>query len=342
MPDNSVTRPNLGVTSNWANGDEPYETKMNQNWDRLDTLIQCAVFDKDLTAPPGSPTAGDRYLVAASATGAWATHDGEVAVYLDGAWRFFAPKEGWLVWVADENLLYDYNGSAWEVFTPPSGGGTAHNVLSATHSDSTAGSVVRGDLIVGKGASPKWERLALGANGKYLKSDGNDVTWADAPAGGGGGGTGYLFFETLYGSSGQTNILGSGTTSTASKAVSGGSDGVVTTVFVVPHDWDALSSIHVYYCNGGISANPWLLKAGFRDFGDGDLRDAAITYGAESTITPPTTTNEIDVVSLGLPSEAWSPGDVIAMTLMRAATAAGDTNTSSMEVIGVRIGYTRA
>jgi hypothetical protein len=30
------------------------------------------------------------------------------------------------------------------------------------------------------------------------------------------------------------------------------------------------------------------------------------------------------------------------MTLMRAATAAGDTNTSSMEVIGVRIGYTRA
>ncbi len=40
---------------------------------------------------------------------------------------------------------------------------TAHNVLSATHGDTTAAAVVRGDLITGQGASPKWVRLALPA-----------------------------------------------------------------------------------------------------------------------------------------------------------------------------------
>ena len=38
---------------------------------------------------------------------------------------------------------------------------TAHNVLSATHGDSTAAAAVRGDVVVGIGVAPKWERYAL-------------------------------------------------------------------------------------------------------------------------------------------------------------------------------------
>lgn len=37
----------------------------------------------------------------------------------------------------------------------------AHAILSATHSDSTAAAVVRGDIITGQGATPKWTRLAI-------------------------------------------------------------------------------------------------------------------------------------------------------------------------------------
>jgi len=37
---------------------------------------------------------------------------------------------------------------------------TAHNLLSATHGDTTPASVVRGDIITGQGATPKWTRLA--------------------------------------------------------------------------------------------------------------------------------------------------------------------------------------
>lgn len=55
---------------------------------------------------------------------------------------------------------------------------TAHNLLSATHGDTTAASVSRGDLITGQAASPLWKRLAIGTVGKVLQSDGTDVGWA--------------------------------------------------------------------------------------------------------------------------------------------------------------------
>ena len=38
----------------------------------LDNLVQLSVLDLDLTAPPGSPADGDRYIVASGATGGWA------------------------------------------------------------------------------------------------------------------------------------------------------------------------------------------------------------------------------------------------------------------------------
>lgn len=58
-------------------------------------------------------------------------------------------------------------------------GGVAHNLLSATHGDSTASSAARGDLITGQGASPKWDNLAKGADGQKLVSDGTDIGWED-------------------------------------------------------------------------------------------------------------------------------------------------------------------
>lgn len=79
----------------------------------LDAIVQLSVLDRDLTAPPGSPTDGARYIVAASATGAWAGKDGKVAAWQDGAWAFYTPKEGWLVWVADEDIVLIYNGSGF-------------------------------------------------------------------------------------------------------------------------------------------------------------------------------------------------------------------------------------
>ncbi|MGH6682583.1 MAG: DUF2793 domain-containing protein [Pseudolabrys sp.] len=82
----------------------------------LDTLVQLAVLDRDLTAPPGSPAEGQRWIVKAAATGAWAGHDNAVAAWQDGGWQFSAPQTGWCAFVADEGTLLVWNGAAWGDF----------------------------------------------------------------------------------------------------------------------------------------------------------------------------------------------------------------------------------
>jgi hypothetical protein len=55
---------------------------------------------------------------------------------------------------------------------------TAHDILSATHGDTTPAAVVRGDIIIGSGATPKWTRLAIGAAGTYLAGSATEPSWA--------------------------------------------------------------------------------------------------------------------------------------------------------------------
>jgi len=56
------------------------------------------------------------------------------------------------------------------------GGGTNHEFLSSTHTDVVPASPIRGDLITAN-ATPEWTRLALGASGRFLRSNGSDPTW---------------------------------------------------------------------------------------------------------------------------------------------------------------------
>jgi hypothetical protein len=79
----------------------------------LDAVVQLSVIDRDLATPPGSPADGARYLVATSPTGAWAGQAGKIAAYQDGAWSFYAAKEGWLAWIADEDIALVYSGTSW-------------------------------------------------------------------------------------------------------------------------------------------------------------------------------------------------------------------------------------
>lgn len=79
----------------------------------LDTIVQLSVLDRDLTAPPGSPTEGARYIVAAAPTGAWTGHAGDVAVWFDGQWTFLDPKPGWIAFAVDEATLLYWTGSSW-------------------------------------------------------------------------------------------------------------------------------------------------------------------------------------------------------------------------------------
>ncbi|MCL4766372.1 MAG: DUF2793 domain-containing protein [Hyphomicrobiaceae bacterium] len=79
----------------------------------LDALVHIAVEDRDLADPPSEPIDGARYIVAGAAAGGWSGRDAAVAAFQDGAWAFYAPREGWSAWVADEDLLVVWDGTAW-------------------------------------------------------------------------------------------------------------------------------------------------------------------------------------------------------------------------------------
>ncbi|SMC53633.1 DUF2793 domain-containing protein [Primorskyibacter flagellatus] len=81
----------------------------------LDALVQPTVASRTAGDPPASPLHGDRYVVGPSASGLWAAHAGDLALFEEGlGWSFFAAKHGWVVHVRDEDILCAFDGSDWQ------------------------------------------------------------------------------------------------------------------------------------------------------------------------------------------------------------------------------------
>lgn len=121
--------PNLGKMISAATGDS-FDADFRTFLRAIDVLLQGATISKTLPAPPGSPANGDRYIVAASPTGAWAGQAKAIAVWTTdnpgtpgGLWEFYAPKAGWLVYNVADTTFYAYSGSAWGALTGGGGGG---------------------------------------------------------------------------------------------------------------------------------------------------------------------------------------------------------------------------
>jgi hypothetical protein len=99
----------------------------------LDALVQLSVTAVS-ASPPGSPAEGERHIVAEGASAAFASKDGQVAVYEDGAWRFLAPRNGWRAWNEDEEALLVWTGAAWSALeTGGAGGGGGFDPDDADH-----------------------------------------------------------------------------------------------------------------------------------------------------------------------------------------------------------------
>ena len=87
----------------------------------LDVLVQPAVKSRTTATPPGSPATGDTYIVAPSATGAWAGKDGKIATFADGAWNFRTPADGWLAYVNDTAQIAICQSGAWSALVTNGG-----------------------------------------------------------------------------------------------------------------------------------------------------------------------------------------------------------------------------
>jgi len=85
----------------------------------LDTVIQIAVADMNRTAPPADPAEGQRHVVAGGPGGAWAGHAQAIATWQEGAWTFLMPKAGWCLWSIADAAIFTFDGSAWQMLSPP-------------------------------------------------------------------------------------------------------------------------------------------------------------------------------------------------------------------------------
>ena len=107
-----MTTPNLALPYLAAAQSQKHVT-VNVALDALDGLVQLSVISAVLSAPPGSPAEGDRYIIESGATGAWVGWDASAAQFSGGAWLRLVPQTGWLAWNAANGQLLVWTGSAW-------------------------------------------------------------------------------------------------------------------------------------------------------------------------------------------------------------------------------------
>lgn len=112
-----VQTPRLGLALLAAAQAQKHITH-NEALTALDALVQACVQSTDMQTPPATPQEGDAYLVSAtpSATGAFAGQGLALAFFVNGAWRFFAPQSGWLVFVRSSASFMVYSNGAWHGF----------------------------------------------------------------------------------------------------------------------------------------------------------------------------------------------------------------------------------
>jgi aryl-phospho-beta-D-glucosidase BglC (GH1 family) len=105
---------NLGLSIAGVAGMANWSKTYEDNLEAMDTLAHLSVASMTVTAPPASPSIGDRYIVPTGATGEWAGEDGNVALVThSGDWKFFTPKQGWQAFVEDKGAFYFYFRSVW-------------------------------------------------------------------------------------------------------------------------------------------------------------------------------------------------------------------------------------
>jgi len=85
----------------------------NDALQRIDQLVQQTVINRTTTAPPGSPSEGHAYVIASPATGDWVGRENQIAAWITGAWFYFTPRAGWVIWDESANKHFAYVSGAW-------------------------------------------------------------------------------------------------------------------------------------------------------------------------------------------------------------------------------------
>lgn len=166
----SFTGGGLSLTWGFIPHEDGWADSYNLNFQKLDAVVQLSVISI-LSTPPGTPASEDNYIVGATATGAWAGQEDDLAVWTkkedpdSRAWVFFTPEAGYRAWNIDTTSWWQFSGSAWvedtselpapgtngQVLTLVTGAPAWADLPAGTGFDLTEGGVWTGDAAFTKG-----------------------------------------------------------------------------------------------------------------------------------------------------------------------------------------------
>ena len=166
----------------------------------LDILVQPVIRSRGLATPPPSPAEGDVYLVAADPTAGWTGKAGSLAAFIDGAWLFRTPRDGFQLFVEDETAFIQRQSGSWTLLGGDPERLGINTTADAAHQLAVSSPASRfsheGDdhrLIIDKAASGDTASLLLqsGASGRaeiglagdddlHLKVSTDGTTWLEA------------------------------------------------------------------------------------------------------------------------------------------------------------------
>ena len=109
---------------------------LNETLDQLDNLIGAYARSRQTSVEPGTPEAGDIYILPVGASGAqWTSFTGgDLVIFRDGSWQSLPKPAGLLVWIEDETQLIVREPDAWRVFTPGSSASSTQLGINTTSS----------------------------------------------------------------------------------------------------------------------------------------------------------------------------------------------------------------
>jgi hypothetical protein len=187
------TDPRFGFQVGWASGDDGWGDGMNNNLEILIYLLHQGVVDLDTATPPGSPSIGDAYIVAPTATGDWAGEEGEIAIWwqsgadVSAEWKFVDPDAdmaGLVLWDQDTEEFVVWTGTAWHKKTEWDRLSARFSVTDKT-TTSPPGSPTLGDAYIVGGS----------ATGAWSGEDDNIAVWWQEP----GAAAAWKFFTAVTG-----------------------------------------------------------------------------------------------------------------------------------------------
>jgi hypothetical protein len=96
-----------------AAGQAQKELTHNEALGLIDITVQLVAESADLVTPPGAPEAGQCWIVATGAGGAWSGKAGQVACWTENGWLFAQAKHGWAAWVVDRQHSLRFDDPDW-------------------------------------------------------------------------------------------------------------------------------------------------------------------------------------------------------------------------------------